>query len=106
MAIESLEKRRRKLSEIRDSAGNPLDVNQLAHEQFLTRADAGPATIRKSRMTPDRSGDREVLAKACEQMAELMADFRPSLSKASARNANRTRQMELLDAARKLRAKR
>jgi hypothetical protein len=107
MGIKPLSERRRALEELRDRHGNPLDQRKLAHEKFLSSPNASSTTtLLKARMDhADRSVDRELLAKACEQMADLMAQLRPSLSKASARNSSRTREMELLAAARKLRGK-
>lgn len=95
---------KKKLSGIRDAEGNAIDERQLIKEHFLAPHVDSRAALNKSRMTPDPNMDRELLAKACESMAELMATFRPSLAKASKRNESRSREVELLEAARKLRA--
>jgi hypothetical protein len=107
MSIESLEKRKLKLAELRDADGNPIDQRKLTHAKFLSSPNVGSGiALSKSRMDePDRIAERELLAKLCELTAELMDQLRPSLRKASDRNDSRKREAELLTVARKLRGK-
>jgi hypothetical protein len=105
---ESLETRKRKLAGLRDRDGNPIDERKLTHSRFLSSPNIGSAAIlSKSKMVEsDRGAYREELAAACEGMAKLMAQLRPSMSKASLQKASRNREAELLEAARKLRRRR